>query len=535
MAKTFTITTTAPDTIKTDAKGHAEAVYTVTNTSSRPVRGMAKAVALDSTRQEWLGVTGEADRDFAAGSTQQFVVTFDAPVAAPAPGAPKPAGAAATPAPDATGDKYAFRLVVASATNPDEDFTEGQTIRVETPKARAAGPGKPFPKWIFIPIGILALVIIGVVIWLIAKGKSEPKPIQVADVAGVAEADARTSLETGCEAGNGCLVVTVSQVADNTVPKGKALGTDPVAGTEVAPGSAVTLLISSGPEANPVETFKLPAVANVAQDNAKTSLEKGCKKQEGCVQVEVSSVSDAKIPNGMAIRSEPDAGAEVEVGSKVTLFVSKGPDKVTLQNVANQTAEAAMDTLEKSCSPAPCLDVEVNRIADNNVAAGRVIRTQPIAGSVVNAGSKVMLFVSGGTDQVTIPVVFGKPSFEARQMLANACRPTPCLQATVTNQNHDILPVGQAIGTVPPRGSAVKIGSTIVLNISSGPEVKLVGTYTKMTEQAARARIVADGFRVGAVKKIPMIFTSSVVTGQDPAPGSRRPKGTQINLTVVGK
>jgi beta-lactam-binding protein with PASTA domain len=520
MAKTFTITTTASDSIKTDAKGHAEVAYTVTNTTSRPVRGMAKAAALDSTRQEWLHITGETDRDFAAGSTQQFVVSFDAP--------PPPAGD------PASADKYGFRLVVASATNPDEDFTEGQTIRVELPKVAPPPVSKPFPKWVFIPIGVAVLLVIGVVLWLVLRAKAQPKAFVVPDVVGATQADARQSLETECDAGANCLAVTVSSVADNTVPKDKAVATDPVAGTEVEVGSPVTLVISSGPEANPVETFKLPAVANVAEAAAKASLEKACKKQDGCLQVEVNSVTDIKIPAGMAIRTEPETGTEVEVGGKVKLFVSKGPEKVTIQNVANQVAESAMETLEKSCSPAPCLDVEVNRIADNNVAQGRVIRTQPVAGTVVNAGSKVMLFVSGGTDEVTIPLVRGQSVASARQMLTLACKPAPCLQVTQNNLSDDLVPAGQAIGTNPPRGAAVKIGSAIVLNVSTGPELKLVGSYVKLSEQVARQRIVADGFKVGLVKKITMPFFKSQVTAQDPVAGSKRPKGSQINLTVIG-
>ena len=39
MARSFTITTTATDTLKADDKGHAQAVFTVTNATARPVRG----------------------------------------------------------------------------------------------------------------------------------------------------------------------------------------------------------------------------------------------------------------------------------------------------------------------------------------------------------------------------------------------------------------------------------------------------------------------------------------------------------------
>jgi hypothetical protein len=165
MAKTFAITTTATDTLKTDAKGHAEAVFTVTNTSPRPMRGMARARALESAKQEWLQMTGESERDFAPGGTQQFVVTFDAPVITPPAADTKPPGTsspATTPATGAAADKYSFRIDVASATNPDEDFTEGPVVKVELPVAKPAPPPKPFPKWIFIPIAAVVLIGIGV-------------------------------------------------------------------------------------------------------------------------------------------------------------------------------------------------------------------------------------------------------------------------------------------------------------------------------------------------------------------------------------
>src|SRR5437870_5125893 len=181
MAKTFAITTTATDTLKTDARGHAEAVFTVTNTTSRPVRGMARATPQESTKQEWLQITGETDRDFAPGGTQQYVVTFDAPVATPPPAAAaKPAGAqpgaASTSAGAATADKYGFRLDVASATNPDEDFTEGPVVRVELPKPAPAKVAKPFPKWIFIPIAAVVLIGVGVGLFFALRKKDVAVP-----------------------------------------------------------------------------------------------------------------------------------------------------------------------------------------------------------------------------------------------------------------------------------------------------------------------------------------------------------------------
>ena len=386
MAQTFTITTTATDTLKSNDKGHAEAVFVVTNTAARPVRGMARARALDSTKQEWLQITGESERDFAPGATQQFVVTFDAPVAAtPTPVSATPAGAAA--------DKYSFRLDVASARNPDEDFTESPVVRVELPLPKPVTAPKPFPKWIIPVIAVVVLLIVGVVVWLILRNRG-PQGYQLPDVANASEGDARQRLESGCKEGNGCVVVEVSPIADNAVAKGLAIRTEPPAGTDLKVGSSVTLFISTGAGEQPKATFKLPMVANMTEEQAKQVLNSACEKPP-CVQIDVNR-EVSKVAEGMVIRTEPKEGSEVEIGSSVAMFVSKRPGKVTILNVANQPEDRAKDMLEKSCDPAPCVDLEINRVADNRVPAGIVIRTVPTAGTPVETGSKVAVFVSSG-------------------------------------------------------------------------------------------------------------------------------------------
>ncbi len=104
MGNIFAITTAAED-IDADAAGKATAIFTVTNTSTKPMRAMAKTRPIDNTEQNWLDIEGESERDFGAGATQQFTVNFN-----------RPSGG--------TG-KFPFRLDVASAIDPDEQFTEG--------------------------------------------------------------------------------------------------------------------------------------------------------------------------------------------------------------------------------------------------------------------------------------------------------------------------------------------------------------------------------------------------------------------------
>ncbi len=143
--QSFTITTSATDTLKADAKGHAQAVFVVTNATARPVRCIARPKPLGDTKQEWLTISGETERDFGAGATEQVTVNFDA--------AGAPAG------------KCSFRLDVASALNPDEDFTEGPTVNVEAAAPAPVSPPKRAPNWILLPGSAILLALLGVALF----------------------------------------------------------------------------------------------------------------------------------------------------------------------------------------------------------------------------------------------------------------------------------------------------------------------------------------------------------------------------------
>ena len=155
MGNIFAITTVAED-IKADASGKASAVFTVTNTSNKPIRGIAKSKALGNTEQGWLDIEGEMERDFAGNGTQQFTVNF----AKPSP----PVAAGSAPA---TTEKFPFRLDIASSSNPDEQFTEGPIVNVEVKGAGAPPVKKPFPLWLILVIAGAGLLVIGLILFLV--------------------------------------------------------------------------------------------------------------------------------------------------------------------------------------------------------------------------------------------------------------------------------------------------------------------------------------------------------------------------------
>ncbi len=160
MANIFAITT-ATEEIKADKDGKARAVFTVTNNSHKPVRGIAKAKVLGNTQQDWLDVEGETERDFAASGTQQYTVNFHKTAA----------GAAGAT------EKFPFRLDVASASNPDEQFTEGPTVTVEVTSAPSPVTKKPFPWWL-IAVIVGGLLIVALILFLLLqRGCRSDEPV----------------------------------------------------------------------------------------------------------------------------------------------------------------------------------------------------------------------------------------------------------------------------------------------------------------------------------------------------------------------
>ncbi len=162
MANVFAITTVS-DKLK-DENGSESTVFTVTNTTPRPIRAVAKVKPIGSTQISWLKIEGEKERDITAGATDQFTVNFNKPKPPEPPKESKPA------------ETFQFRLDVISAANPDEDFSESQIISVDIPEEEVVVI-KPFRGWWLVMAGAAVLLIVsGVVVWLVVRNPGVEVP-----------------------------------------------------------------------------------------------------------------------------------------------------------------------------------------------------------------------------------------------------------------------------------------------------------------------------------------------------------------------
>jgi len=109
------------------------------------------------------------------------------------------------------------------------------------------------------------------------------------------------------------------------VASGSVISESPVAGTSVSTGSAVNLVVSSGPA-----SVSVPNVVGDTQAAATTAI-----TGAGLVVGTVTTASSTTVPPGDVISENPAAGTAVSVGSAVNLVMSAssatytGPDTTT--------------------------------------------------------------------------------------------------------------------------------------------------------------------------------------------------------------
>ncbi|HEY8339371.1 MAG TPA: Stk1 family PASTA domain-containing Ser/Thr kinase [Egibacteraceae bacterium] len=141
-----------------------------------------------------------------------------------------------------------------------------------------------------------------------------PPTVTVPDVVGETRQTAESMLVDA-----GLTVGDVAEQPSDEVEEGRVISATPQPGTEVPEGTAVALVVSTGPA-----TVTLPDVRGLPEDEAIAQLENACGSPP-CVQVQVSRESNADFAEGRVIRTVPGQNAVVPRGSTVTVIVSLGP------------------------------------------------------------------------------------------------------------------------------------------------------------------------------------------------------------------
>jgi serine/threonine-protein kinase len=203
-----------------------------------------------------------------------------------------------------------------------------------------------------------------------------PGTVAVPRVAGLRVPEARRALERkGFE-------VVIERRSSESVPAGKAIGTDPGQGTRLEDGETVTLIASTG-----VETAVVPNVLGLDRVTATTQL-----RDAGFVVNANPTRSDE--PEDQVLEQDPPAGEEVEVGTEVTITYSSGVGTITLADYVGQKLSYAQRKLA-----AEGLSVSVvRRETSDSSEDGIVLAQAPSAGTSMSPGERVTLTVGELTE-----------------------------------------------------------------------------------------------------------------------------------------
>ncbi len=162
---------------------------------------------------------------------------------------------------------------------------------------------------------------------------------------------------------------------------------------------------------------------------------------------------------------------------------------------------------------------------------GAVVRTLPVAGTIVSTGQAIDVYYNPIKAPVPIPDVKGKTVDEATSMLTGAGFTVS--PDTVFVVDSTIAP-GNVLSTNPPFGQSAKQGTVVILTVSKAPDQVSVPDVTGQTGDAAKALLEAEPytFAVTVTCEPNATVAVNIVVRTDPAVNTPVAKGSKINLVV---
>lgn len=206
---------------------------------------------------------------------------------------------------------------------------------------------------------------------------------------------------------------------------------------------------------------------------------------------------------------------------------SDSAQKATVENVAGMTTEEAKTALsQKGLS-----NVKVSEQQSDTVSAGKVISTDPEAGTEVEKDAEITLIVSSGTSTVQVPSVASMTVSKAKSTLAaegfNAVEGSKVYSDTVK--------AGLVAYSNPKGGAQASKGATITLYISKGPKrtTTTVPDLMGMTKAQAKEALTAKKLVLGSVSTA---YSDNVsknrVCVQSKAEGTEVKTGSTVDITL---
>ena len=198
-----------------------------------------------------------------------------------------------------------------------------------------------------------------------------------------------------------------------------------------------------------------------------------------------------------------------------------GKTQVPVNSYVNEPLATAQQQIHAAGLGPPV----VNHGPSDRFKKGIVFKQDPSAGTKIDKGGTVTLWVSTGPPKVPVPAVKGEQWTTAQQTLNQAG--LVAIEHIVPGNNKGVV-----TATDPPAGQSVPKGSKVRVNVMSGPKVSAVPSVVGMSIADAQTALHNAGFNGNPTYVNNSDAPQGQVISQNPAGGTSEPQGTTINLSV---
>lgn len=194
---------------------------------------------------------------------------------------------------------------------------------------------------------------------------------------------------------------------------------------------------------------------------------------------------------------------------------------VKVPDVVGKQVTVAQKTLEDNH-----LRVTIDEVSNSEVAEGKVISTNPPAGSEVKEQRLIHVVVSKGSGNISMPDLKGLSLDSAKTTLNNL----GLTLGTINTQESSTMPDNVIINQTPSAFSKVAKGTAISVTVSKKVDKKVnMPSLVGMTIKDAKATLSSLNLNVGQING--NSADDAVITNQTPAAGGSITEGADITLT----
>jgi len=174
--------------------------------------------------------------------------------------------------------------------------------------------------------------------------------------------------------------------------------------------------------------------------------------------------------------------------------------------------------------------VDLQPEANILIRPGVVVGQEPVAGSKLEQGSRVVLRISSGPPGISVPDVLGLQAPEAARSLS-----VLGLRSQTVPVFDDKVRPGEVVATSPPSGREVAPAAVVKLSVSQGPRPRVVPQMVGREAASAMADLARAGLTSGRITIRPTNdFPPNQILSTTPPAGSERPPKFPVAVVISG-